>query len=208
MLSRMLLHRPPRGGQISKDKLLARLDKFAAGQWQELLRASVKCAEDAGKLSRRQRQREQVAEEQRAARALKCVQLGEWSAGPQALAGAELAPRTPAKFCATVLADLKMMFQTFLGTSRPLYYWRFCAGSVFCRISPPGLRSELISFPSLSSQSGRLFRCAPLCLDCSFGFWYHHSFRRSASVNEPRHHGHFPHVLFQKGDPNGRNCVL
>ena len=75
----------------------------------------MKCAEDAGKLSRRQRRREQVAEEQRAARALKCVQLAAWSAGPQALAGEELAPRTPAKFCATVLADLKMMFQTFLG---------------------------------------------------------------------------------------------
>ena len=32
-------------------------------------------------------------------------------------------------------------------TSRPLYSWRFCASSVFCKISPPGLRSEFISLP-------------------------------------------------------------
>ena len=32
---------------MRKDKLIARFDKFAAGQWQELLRASAKCAEDA-----------------------------------------------------------------------------------------------------------------------------------------------------------------
>ena len=94
LLPRMLLHRPPRGGQISKDKLIARFDKFAAGQWQDLLRASAKCAEDAGKLSRRQRRRDQVDEEQRATRALKFVQLGELSAGRQALEGAEVAPGT------------------------------------------------------------------------------------------------------------------
>ena len=62
LLPRMLLHRPPRGGQISKDKLIARFDEFAAGQWQELLRASAKCAEDAGKLSRRQRRRDHVGD--------------------------------------------------------------------------------------------------------------------------------------------------
>ena len=68
LLPRMLLHRPPRGGQIGKSKLIERFDKFAARQWQDLLVA-----------------RNQVA------KALKFVQLGELSAGRQALEGAELA---------------------------------------------------------------------------------------------------------------------
>ena len=59
---RMLLHRPPRGGQIGKSKLIEIFDKFAAGQWQDLLVASVKCSEEAGKLSRRQRRRDQAVE--------------------------------------------------------------------------------------------------------------------------------------------------
>ena len=46
-LPRMLLHRPPRGGLISKEKLTQRFDKFVSGQWTELLRASCECAEEA-----------------------------------------------------------------------------------------------------------------------------------------------------------------
>ena len=95
LLPRMLLHRPPRGGQIGKSKLIERFDKFAAGQWQDLLVASVKCSEEPGKLSRRQRRRDhQVVEANQVAKALKFVQLGELSAGRQALEGAELAPGT------------------------------------------------------------------------------------------------------------------
>ena len=38
ILPRMLLHRPPWGGLLGKEKLLARFEKFAAGQWTDLLR--------------------------------------------------------------------------------------------------------------------------------------------------------------------------
>ena len=47
VLPRMLLHRPPRGGLLGKDKLLARFEKFAAGQWADLLRDSDICSEQA-----------------------------------------------------------------------------------------------------------------------------------------------------------------
>ena len=91
------MHRPPRGGQIGKSKLVERFDKFAAGQWEDLLVASVKCSEEAGRLSRRQRRRDyQAVEANQVAKALKFVQLGELSAGCQALEGAELAPGTTA----------------------------------------------------------------------------------------------------------------
>ena len=35
LLPRMMFHRSPRGGHIPKAKLVARFDKFAAGQWRE-----------------------------------------------------------------------------------------------------------------------------------------------------------------------------
>ena len=77
--------------------MIERFDKFAAGQWQDLLVASVK-SEEAGKLSRRQRRRDyQAVEANQVAKALKFVQLGELSAGRQALEGAELAPGTTAR---------------------------------------------------------------------------------------------------------------
>ena len=37
LLPRMLLHRSRRGGFLSRDKLVARFDKFAAGQWNSLV---------------------------------------------------------------------------------------------------------------------------------------------------------------------------
>ena len=72
-----------RGGTIPKSKLVARFDKFAVGQWNDLINEGVQCAEDAVT---------QTARERRALRALQCVQMGELSAGRQALEGAELAP--------------------------------------------------------------------------------------------------------------------
>ena len=91
-LPRMLLHRPPRGGLISKEKLMQRFDKFVSGQWTELLRASCECAEEAATASRRRRRRGTNQDlESRASRALRFVQQGELSSGRQALEGAELA---------------------------------------------------------------------------------------------------------------------
>ena len=52
-LPRMLLHRSPRGGKISGDKLISRFDKFARG----FDGASVVCAEEAATASRRRRRR-------------------------------------------------------------------------------------------------------------------------------------------------------
>ena len=92
LLPRMLLHKPARG-TIPKAKLVARFDKFAAGQWNDLINEGVQCAEDAATLFRRQRRQDaQTVRERRARRALQCVHMGELSAGRQALEGAELAP--------------------------------------------------------------------------------------------------------------------
>ena len=42
-LPRMLLHRPGRGGNISKTKLTSRFDDFSAGRWDVLVSASEAC---------------------------------------------------------------------------------------------------------------------------------------------------------------------
>ena len=93
LLPRMMFHRSPRGGHIPKAKLVARFDKFAAGEWRDLIVDSKKCAEEAATARRRRRRRgDQNQEERRALRALQFVQMGELSSGRQALEGAELAP--------------------------------------------------------------------------------------------------------------------
>ena len=86
LLPRLLLHRPPRGGKVHRSN-------FARGSWSNLLlEASVKC-DDAATAHARKRRTHQVGDVQRrAARALALVQMGELSAGRQALEGAELAP--------------------------------------------------------------------------------------------------------------------
>ena len=43
LLPRMLLHRPGRGGNISKTKLTSRFDDFSAGRWDVLISASEAC---------------------------------------------------------------------------------------------------------------------------------------------------------------------
>ena len=43
LLSRMLLHRAPGGGLISRAKLVERFEAFAKGEWTKLLRASEIC---------------------------------------------------------------------------------------------------------------------------------------------------------------------
>ena len=44
-LSRTLLHRSPRGGPISRDKLIG---SFEAGEWEDLINASHTCAQGGG----------------------------------------------------------------------------------------------------------------------------------------------------------------
>ena len=88
-LPRMLLHRSPRGGKISRDKLISRFDKFTGDQWKDLIEASVVCAEEAATASRRRRRRvDNNDAERRSLRAMKFVQLGELSSGRQALISA------------------------------------------------------------------------------------------------------------------------
>ena len=95
LFPRMLLHRPPRGGLISKEKLGKRLDMFARGEWIELLTASALCYEEASVASRRRQRRHVVNKTSNAEQHVpRC--LGEISAGRHALEGADLAPANQA----------------------------------------------------------------------------------------------------------------
>ena len=86
--------RPGRGGNISRSKLVQRFDDFCAGQWTQLLSASASCDSDAMVAKHRKRRRQTPEDDvkRRAARALSLVQMGELSAGRQALEGADIAP--------------------------------------------------------------------------------------------------------------------
>ena len=86
LLPRMLLHRPPRGGLISKEKLGARFQLFAQGQWA----ASASCDDRQLRDGRRRRVNGDDLE-RRAKRAELLVGMGELSSARQALEGAELA---------------------------------------------------------------------------------------------------------------------
>ena len=97
MLPRMLLHRKPGGGQISKKQLLDRFDRFHQGQWTSLMILSKDCDERASVGRRRGNRRRQGNNvEERAARAEMLVHMGELSAARQALEGAAVAPGTQA----------------------------------------------------------------------------------------------------------------
>ena len=96
LLPRILLQRPPWGGQIPKSQLKERfLD--SAGRWVDLLCQSRVCAEQAAVASRRRRRRSSDDVQRRAERVHAMVQLGELSGG-QALEGASLAPGTDATY--------------------------------------------------------------------------------------------------------------
>ena len=95
MLPRMLLGRPPRGGQVPKKKLHDRFAAFSRGERAQLVEASLELSHLKAQSATRRRRREQKDELSRGAdRALGLVQLGELSAGRQALEGARLAPGT------------------------------------------------------------------------------------------------------------------
>ena len=93
LIPRLLLHRPPRGGLLPKSKLVQRFDDFARGDWEKLFQSSDECDEEASRAHTRKRRRQKPEDDitRRAARALALVQMGELSAGRQALEGADLA---------------------------------------------------------------------------------------------------------------------
>ena len=92
LLPRMLLHRPPGGGHISRGKLIARFESFQRGDWHILLEASGVCDFRASQSRHRSRRRHEDEVEQRALRAEGLIKMGELSHARQALEGAALAP--------------------------------------------------------------------------------------------------------------------
>ena len=131
-LPRLLLHRPPRGGNVHKSKLVQKFEDFASGHWLDLLAESQKCAQDACTAhNRKKRRHNQVDDVQRrAARALALVQVGELSAGRQAWEGAALAPGTPTcivRTCARPTTDSR---RTEVRTSSQVFPQRRCGRTV------------------------------------------------------------------------------
>ena len=92
LLPRMLLHRPSRGGRISRKQLEERFRRFQEGEWLSLLREGQGCCSEAHRRSVRRRRRNVDELEVRASRALHLCQLGELSSARQALEGATVAP--------------------------------------------------------------------------------------------------------------------
>ena len=93
LLPRMLLHRLPGGGLISKEKLVGRFQMFAGGEWIPLLRASATCDEQAARARHRKCHRDGDDVERRIMRAGRLVELGELSSARQALEGAAVDSR-------------------------------------------------------------------------------------------------------------------
>ena len=88
---------------MSKQKLSQRFGDFARGRWASLLEASRTSAEAATTAQHRRRRRHGAQTndvEERAAKALVMVQMGELSSAHQVLEGAALAPGTPATLAA------------------------------------------------------------------------------------------------------------
>ena len=72
----MLLHKPPRSGQVGRAKLISRFEKFSTGNWLELVMMSEACTEQAAVEFRRQSRRRKDDTERRIAKAHKLVQNG------------------------------------------------------------------------------------------------------------------------------------
>ena len=90
---RMFLHRPPRGGMVSKKNMKDRVSLFCSGQWDIMVEESlVSAVNSALARSRRRRRDGRDTVEKREQSAFHMVQLGEVSAGRQALEGAAVAP--------------------------------------------------------------------------------------------------------------------
>ena len=78
---------PPEGGFVCKEKLTLRFEKFTRGELLDFIFESAAAAEEASTVSRRRGRRVRDPLEQRAARALALVQVGELSSARQALDG-------------------------------------------------------------------------------------------------------------------------
>ena len=101
LLPQLLLHKPPRGGQVPKKQLQRRFESFTDGDWAHLLATSIDCASRAAQASScRSRRRDPDNLEARAARAEALTQMGELSAARLALEGAAVAPGTRATLAA------------------------------------------------------------------------------------------------------------
>ena len=100
LLPRMLLHRPARGGLISKEKF-EHFDLFARGEWLQLLEMSEQCDEDAARARRRRRSQGDDLE-RRVSRAQALVHLGELSSARQAL---EQWRRVPMRLSLSAFSD-------------------------------------------------------------------------------------------------------
>ena len=85
LLPRLLLHRPPRGGNIEKRKLARRFEFLAEGSWISLLQASRQSAEASSTAQARKRRRDTQQDEfeRHTQRAHTLIQLCELSAGRQ-----------------------------------------------------------------------------------------------------------------------------
>ena len=93
LVSSMFLFRPSRRGLVPKKTLSARVDFFERGLWVDLVEMSLASSVEATNTqARRRRKTDGDNVERRARRAFHMVQLGEVSAGRQALDGASLAP--------------------------------------------------------------------------------------------------------------------
>ena len=95
LLPRLLLHRPLRGGKVSRKKFQERFQRFHEGRWTELLAESVANAQKTHQTSVRRRHRQRDDGRQRQLdRALRLVHMGELSAARQVLESADVAPGT------------------------------------------------------------------------------------------------------------------
>ena len=133
LLPRMLLHRPPGGGLIARDKLLSRVAAFTQGQWSLLINASQSCDAKSA-VSRRRSRRRGNDLDQRATRAEMLVQVGELSAARQALEGAELAPGNQATLARRPPRPREALTPDLLAHTLPMYrsIWMSTFSTVIC----------------------------------------------------------------------------
>ena len=90
----MLLHRVPRGGLISRDKLARRFGAFAFVEWNDMLSVSRLCNDQAATARRLGGRRAGDEEKRLLLLALALTQMGKLSSVRQALEGAAVAPST------------------------------------------------------------------------------------------------------------------
>ena len=162
---------------VTRKELETRLALFSSGGWRILMRQSVHSCGEASRVATRRSRRQGIdTMEQRAARAERLVQLGEISAGRQALESGKVAPRTLATLRALTDTDRRPLvprepLREALLAMRPstlseLDADRFMSNRVARRGTAPGpsrLTAEHL-FPVLNNDAavGALFQVADL----------------------------------------------